>query len=95
MVAGGAGNSLYSFPAKDSYDGAVDDVSPIASFVNGPGQTKTAESVTWSRVRYTGYCLLAIDSAPAARGRTSKLTVRAVDGFGAEIDRVVLARTAK
>jgi hypothetical protein len=95
VVAGGAGNSLYSFPAKDSYDGAVDDVSPIASFVNEPGKTKTPETVAWSRVRYTGYCLLAVDSAPARRGSTSKLTVRAINGFGAEIDRVVLARTAK
>ena len=73
----------------------MDDVSPIASFVNEPGKTKTPETVAWSRVRYTGYCLLAIDSTPAHRGGTSKLTVRAIDGFGAEIDRVVLARTAK
>jgi hypothetical protein len=95
VVAGGAGNSLYSFSAKDSYEGAVDDVTAIASFVNEPGGTKTAETVNWSRVRYTGYCLLAVDSSPARHGGTSTLTVRAIDGFGTEIDRVVLARPAK
>ena len=95
VVAGGAGNSLYSFSAKDSYEGAVDQVSAIASFVNGPGGTKANETVDWSRVRYTGYCLLAIDSVPARRSRTSTLTVRAISGFGTEIDRVVLARTAR
>ena len=30
-----------------------------------------------------------------AQGQTSTLTVRAIDGFGGEIDRVVLARTVK
>ena len=60
-----------------------------------PIRFRTAETVDWSRVRYTGYCLLAIDSDPARSGRTSKLTVRAIDGFGAEVDRVVLAREAK
>ena len=96
IVAGAAGNSLYSFGAKDSYDGDVNDISSIATFVNSPGKTKVPETVTWSRVRYTGYCLLAIDSAPGGRhGKTSTLTVRAIDGFGAEIDRVVLARTVK
>jgi hypothetical protein len=96
IVAGGAGNSLYSFPAADSYQGAVDDVSPITSFVNSPGKTKVTESVTWSRVRYTGYCILAIDSNPGThKGRTSTLTVRALDGFGGEIDSVVLSRVAK
>jgi hypothetical protein len=96
IVAGGAGNSLYSFGAADSYDGDVNDTSAIASFVNSPGKTKVTETVDWSRVRYTGYCLLAIDSNPGThKGRTSTLTVRAIDGFGGEIDRVVLARTAK
>ena len=95
IVAGAAGNSLYSFGAKDSYEGAVDSVSAIASFVNEPGGVKTTETVNWSRVRYTGYCLLTIDSTPARRGGTSTLRVRAIDGFGAEIDHVVIARTAK
>ena len=91
ITAGGAGNSLYSFGASDSYAGHVDPVSEIASWVSGSGQTKVNETVTWSRVRYTGYCLLVLDSRPAPHGGTSTLTVRGLSGDGAEIDRVVLA----
>lgn len=47
--------------------------------------------VTWSRLRYTGRCLLVLDSHPAPHGGTSTLTVRGLSGDGAEIDRVVLA----
>jgi hypothetical protein len=43
-------------------------------------------------VRYTGYCILRVDSVPAKRGGTSQLIVRGLDEQGDEIDRVVLAR---
>jgi hypothetical protein len=45
-------------------------------------------------VRYTGYCILRIDSLPAHRGGTSTLVVRGLDELGDEVDRVTLARTA-
>ena len=92
ITAGGAGNSLYSFTAADSYEGAVDNVTPVTSFINEPGGIKTPETVTWSQVRYTGYCLVVMDSIPGGRGATSVLRVRGLDEAGAEIDRVELVR---
>ncbi len=94
VTAGAAGRSLYAFSAPDSYAGHVNDVDSVASFVNIAGGTKTPETVTWSRVRYTGYSFLAVDVQPAAEGRTTTLTLRAVTEAGAEIDRVVIARRA-
>ena len=48
---------------------------------------------TWSRVRYTGYCLLVIDSPPGTRpGTASTLLVRGLSEDGSEIDRITLAR---
>jgi hypothetical protein len=93
VVVGGAGESLHAFSAADSYEGSVDDVTGIAAYINEAGG-KVNETVGWSRVRYTGYCILRIDSEPAPRGGTSTRVVRGLDETGTEIDRVVLARTA-
>ncbi len=65
---------------------------PSTAYVNTPGGTETPETVNWSRVRYTGYCLLVVTSSPAHKGGTSTLTVRGLSGAGVELDRVVLAR---
>jgi hypothetical protein len=93
ITAGGGGESLYQFSAADSYEGHVDNVASITSFVNEPGGTTASETVTWSRVRYTGYCLLVLDSKPGWRpGATSTLTVRGLAETGAELDRITLAR---
>nr|WP_106324870.1 metallophosphoesterase family protein [Actinoplanes italicus] len=63
--------------------------------------TRVPESVNWSQVRYDAYAFLAIDVVPAAPGRTTTMTVRAVaDALpgskqpSSEIDRIVLSRTA-
>ena len=93
IVAGGAGASLYQFSAADSYEGDVDNVPSINAFVNETGGTSVTQAVTWSRVRYTGYALLVVESNPShGPGGKSTLAVRAVDEFGAEIDRVTLQR---
>jgi hypothetical protein len=77
----------------DSYEGAVDNVSAISAYVNQPGGVEAPETVNWSRVRYTGYCLLVVRSEPAHhRGGTSTLTVRGLSNTGVELDRIVLAR---
>jgi hypothetical protein len=98
-VAGGAGESLYTFSAHDSYDGHLGKpVKEVATFINeyDPKTKKTSiktEKVTWSRVRYTGYCLLVIDSAPAAHaGATSTLKVRGLTEAGLELDTFTLKR---
>lgn len=93
IAAGGAGDSLYAFGASDSYEGNVNNVASVASYVNEAGQTKVNETVTWSRVRYTGYCLLVIDSQPGPRpGTASNLLVRGLSEDGSEIDRITLKR---
>jgi hypothetical protein len=93
VAAGGAGKSLYSFSAADSYEGKVDNVTSVASYVNEPGGTTTNETVNWSRVRYTGYCLLVLESQPGwRRGVPSTLRLRGLDEAGAELDRVDLVR---
>lgn len=93
IAAGGAGNSRYAFGASDSYEGHVNDVASIASYVNEAGQAKVNETVTWSRVRYTGYCLLVLDSQPGPRpGAASTLLVRGLSEDGSEIDRITLKR---
>jgi hypothetical protein len=91
ITAGGAGKSLYSFSAADSYEGHVDNVASISSYINEPDGKTTNETVTWSRVRYTGYCLLVIDSEPGRPG-SGRLRVRGLDEAGAELDRIELIR---
>ena len=92
VVAGSSGNSLYQFPVADSYENAVDDVAPFASWVRSPGGVKTPETVDWSRVRYTGYALLAVDVKPGRYGRASQLVLRAVNEYGAEVDKITIER---
>jgi hypothetical protein len=87
ITAGGGGESLYEFSAADSYAGHVKDNDAVSAFVNDPGG-ETKETVNWSRVRYTGYCLLVIDSQPVHR----TLTIRGLSGAGQELDRLTLKR---
>jgi hypothetical protein len=93
ITAGGAGKSLYSFSAADSYEGNIDNVASISSYINETGGTTANETVSWSRVRYTGYCLLVIDSEPGWRpGATSTLKIRGLDEAGTELDSISLVR---
>jgi Calcineurin-like phosphoesterase/Purple acid Phosphatase, N-terminal domain len=92
ITAGGAGKSLYAFSVADSYEGSVDNVASIKSYVNEPGGTTANETVTWSRVRYTGYCLLVIDSEPKSWSQGGMLRVRGLDEAGQELDRIDLVR---
>jgi hypothetical protein len=85
VTAGGAGKSLYSFPTgvPDSYFGNVNDDSSIVTYQWEPGTTPANPiaspiTVDWSRVRYTGYGLLVVDSIPAYAGGHSRLAVRAL-----------------
>lgn len=93
VVAGSAGNSLYAFTAADSYEGDVDNDTAITSWYRNSSGGETPETVTWSRVRYTGYALLAVDSEPGSRGTAAKLVLRAVNENGTEVDRLTLQRS--
>ncbi|HEX4790794.1 MAG TPA: metallophosphoesterase family protein, partial [Actinospica sp.] len=83
VVAGSAGNSLYAFTASDSYEGDVNTDGTVSSWYRNSSGGETPETVDWSRVRYTGYALLAVDSEPAAgRGGKAKLVLRAINEYG-------------
>jgi len=93
IVAGAGGKGLYRFPVEDSYRGRVTPDVVIESAVHLRDEEPAIEHAGWSRVRYTGFSLLVIDSDPASRpGEPSRLVVRAVSVDGTEIDRVDLVR---
>ena len=72
MVAGRADESLYKFNAPDSYEGDLNNDTSISSYVN-ESSGEVTQTVTWSLVRYTGYNLLVVDSAPARSVRADVL----------------------
>jgi hypothetical protein len=92
-VAGGGGESLYEFSAAQSYRGHIDNVHSVSTFVNEANGTTVNETVTWSRVRYIGYCLLVMNSQPATSpSGSSTLTVTGLDEGGTELDQITLVR---
>ena len=93
VVAGSAGNSLYSFTASDSYEGAVDDDTSISTWYRNSSGGKTNETIDWSRIRYTGYALLAVTSEPGSRKAKPKLVLRALNENNVEVDRLTIQRT--
>ncbi len=93
VVAGGGGGGLYTFPASDTYLGhetANDSPVPM-KYSDKDGHDHTVK-VTWSRVRYTGYCLIALDVAPASGDTPAQLTARALTEDGTVVDRFVVRR---
>jgi hypothetical protein len=96
VVAGGGGDSVYSFTVADNYEGnRTPNDAPVPMILNRRGKTTETVEVNWSRVRYTGYGLIAVDVAPASAGRQSTLTLRALTESGTEVDRFTLVRKAK
>ncbi|MFC5721213.1 purple acid phosphatase family protein [Streptomyces gamaensis] len=92
VTAGGAGKSLYDFPAPDSYEGHVDDVDSVETYHWDKSGKKAKEEVEWSRVRYTGYSFLAVEVRP---GRHPRLRVTALAESGARVDAFEITRPGK
>ncbi|MFI9205437.1 purple acid phosphatase family protein [Streptomyces sp. NPDC053048] len=92
VTAGGAGKSLYDFPATDSYEGHVKDLDSVPSYFWAKGRAKSPERVEWSRVRYTGYSFLAVEAEP---GRRPRLRVTALAQSGARIDHFTVVRPGR
>ena len=93
ICAGGGGVSLYDFPVADSYEGHVDNLASVPTFINVAGGNTTNVNVTWSRVRYTGYCLLVMTSNPRqSRHGTSSLQLRGLAENGSELDSITIVR---
>ncbi|MCZ4098353.1 metallophosphoesterase family protein [Streptomyces sp. SID13666] len=95
VTAGGAGRSLYDFPAPDSYEGHEHNVDSVTTWHSAKGGGKVTETVAWSRVRYTGYSFIAVEVEPASSGRTSTLTVSALAETGERVDHFTVARKAR
>ncbi|MER6528788.1 metallophosphoesterase family protein [Streptomyces sp. NPDC001508] len=91
VTAGGGGRNLYSFPSGvgDSYEGHVTRHDAVRSFHWTKSRDTEAETVEWSRVRYTGFSVLevAAETGPAAR-----LTVSALAQNGDRIDHFEVRR---
>jgi hypothetical protein len=94
VTAGAAGRSLYAFSAPDSYEGHLNEVDSVASFINTK-DGKVNETVAWSRVRYLNYSFLRVDVEPAARGHYARLKVSGIAETGDRIDHFTVARKAK
>ena len=93
VTAGGGGKDLYSFPSgvKDSYEGHVRHRESVPSFHWTKSRQMKAESVEWSRVRYTGFSFLSVE---AEAGTTPKLKVSALAQSGERIDHFEVRRGA-
>ncbi|MFI6337174.1 purple acid phosphatase family protein [Streptomyces sp. NPDC050535] len=91
VTAGGAGKSLYSFPVgvEDSYEGKVADRESVDTFHWTKSRNQRAESVEWSRVRYTGYSFLSVE---AESGATPRLKVSALAQSGRRVDHFEVRR---
>ncbi|MFF4439171.1 MULTISPECIES: purple acid phosphatase family protein [unclassified Streptomyces] len=85
VTAGGGGRDLYAFPSgvEDSYEGHVTRHEAVETFHWAKGRDRAAETVEWSRVRYTGFSLLAVE---ARAGTSPRLRVSALAQDGRRID---------
>jgi hypothetical protein len=102
IVAGGAGKSLYSFDGNstdtgivpDSYLGNINVDGAVPTYINSDTSGDiTNVTVDWSRTRYTGYCLLVVDSEPGWRpGATSTLKITGLAEDGSVLDYLEIVR---
>lgn len=89
VTAGGAGKALYNFPAPDTYEGHVVDRDSVDTYHVVKGGGKAAETVEWSRVRYTGFSFLAVEVLP---GKHARMKVTALAESGERIDHFEISR---
>ncbi|WP_394940463.1 purple acid phosphatase family protein [Psychromicrobium sp. YIM B11713] len=93
VTAGSAGKSLYSFPAPDTYAGAIKEHQQVDSYFWSAPRAKTKETIDWSRVRFTGFAFLRIDATPRPSANLdSKLHVRALMPNGTLVDEFTVVK---
>lgn len=78
----------------DSYVGQESSVDQVRTQVWDDVHSLTHQDVGWSRTRYTGFSLVAVDVKPAPVGQLSSVTVKALAQNGREIDRLQMYRVA-
>jgi hypothetical protein len=93
VTAGGGGRDLYGFPSgvKESYEGHVTHHDSVDTFRWTKSKASAAETVEWSRVRYRGFSLLAVE---AVSGTRPVLKVSALATSGERIDHFEVRRGA-
>ncbi|MFD7893827.1 purple acid phosphatase family protein [Streptomyces sp. NPDC059743] len=92
VTAGGAGKTLYSFPVPDSYESRPAELESVPSYHWEPGGAKAAETVEWSRVRYTGFSFLAVE---VTTGHRPQLKVTALAETGERVDHFTVTRDGR
>jgi hypothetical protein len=96
ICAGSGGRARGSWPrgVTDRYPGPVgiDGGTPVTSTLRVIGGAILPETVGWSRARYAGYAMLAVDVLPGAPGADSTMTVRTISDRGELLDTVTLVR---
>jgi hypothetical protein len=95
ITAGGGGQSLDTFyknPPESYLDHESSSGTPTMKCFKKNSTSHTDTAVTWSRVRYRGYGLVAVDVTPAAGGASAQMTVRALAEDGTLIDEVTVRR---
>ncbi|MEU0880825.1 metallophosphoesterase family protein [Lentzea sp. NPDC005914] len=94
ITAGAGGQALDRFykNAPESYLDHEDDTgTPTMRCYKKNSASSTDTKVTWSRVRYRGYGITAIDVSPKTN-TPAKMTIRALDENGTLIDEITLQR---
>lgn len=95
VLVGSGGRPHYDFPGGERYRGAPVQGSTTSTAPVFYGlATSVNETVDWSQTRYARYAYLACDVVPAAPGKQTTMTLRAINDLGREFDRVTLTRTA-
>ncbi len=93
VVAGGGGGGIYSFPGSDTYIGheTNNDAAQPMKVSDKDGHDKTVK-VTWSRIRYTGYCLVAVTVTPASGTTPARMNVQSLTEDGTAVDQFTVQR---
>lgn len=92
VTAGSGGAGLYKFPAPDTYAGHETPHVEVDSYYWTPLRSKTKETISWSRVRYTGHMILRVDVDPGDGVRKPSMLVRSIAPNDSEIDRFTISR---
>ncbi|MGP3986397.1 purple acid phosphatase family protein [Streptomyces sp. 3N207] len=87
VTAGGGGRELYDFSAPDSYAGHIDERDSVPGVRWTKDRTSERSRVDWSRIRYTGFSFLAVESRS---GHRPSLSVTALARSGHRIDHFVV-----
>lgn len=94
LTVGSGGRDVSHFVVPQSFAGHRSSVDTIRTQVWSEVRSLDHQDVGWSRTRYAGFALVAVDVKPAPLGQRASMTIRTLTQTGHEIDRLELQRTA-